>query len=251
MTLSTPSPNQIKSNAVVDPFDEFVYIVSHDLKEPLRGILTYISFIMEDHPDLIEGKLEERLTKISGLSTKMNRMLEALTQYSRIGRINESTSAVDMNRVVQGIAGQIQSRYAQTPPQIVINRPLPRLNAQPKHVDLLFSHLLENGIKFNDLPMGERHLEIDVTKNGQEAILSIQDNGIGIPTRYQERVFKIFKSKLHRDRYGDGIGHGLAIVSKVLELYAGKIWVTSNEGAGSTFYVSLPIELTLPSAEGV
>lgn len=244
--MTTPTPSHTESSKQMNQteIDEFVYIVSHDLKEPLRGIVTYISFLFEDHPELLESEAKDRLEKIDQLSRHMSTMIDALTTYSRVGRYDQPQGPINVVHLLTSLIEEIQAETPFDTARITISETitegLPEIVGKPNQIKSIFDELIRNGLTFNDHLPKDRHISIEAEMRDDALAFCIADNGIGIPERYHDRVFKLFKGKLHRNRYGNGVGLGLARTKKIVEQSNGRIWVESELGLGSRFWFTLP-----------
>ena len=222
----------------VAELDAFAYSVSHDLKEPLRAIEAFGSFVLEDYGDRLDEQGREYLARLAAASVRMQRLIDDLLALSRASR-HSRPSRVDigpiLREVVEWMRPQIEGRSA----TVEVEERLPDVAADSTQVEQIFRNLIGNGLKFNQ---SERpHVRVGFKgKEGRMGVLYVQDNGIGIEPQYHERIFGMFQ-RLHRREEYDGTGAGLAIVKRVVEYLGGRIWVESEAGAGSTFFVALPL----------
>ncbi|MBV6621530.1 MAG: GAF domain-containing protein [Rivularia sp. (in: Bacteria)] len=236
-----------------DDLDSFAYIASHDLKEPLRGIHNYSSFLMEDYGDTLDSDGVSKLETLMRLTKRMENLINSLLYYSRLGRTELLLNKTNLNKLVNNVADVIRISQNQDV-DIRIPRKLPIIYCDATQISELFSNLISNGLKYNDKT--EKWVEIgfiDPITNVEEyqlqythssdsqppTIFYVKDNGIGIRPKHLETVFRIFK-RLHAPyRYGGGTGAGLTIVKKIVERHNGTIWVESTFKEGSTFYFTL------------
>jgi two-component system sensor kinase FixL len=218
--------------------DDFAYIVSHDLKEPIRGIDSYCAFLLEDYRDKLDTQGQEMLGKIKNMSLRINELVSDLLNYSRAGRENTGLEEVDLDTIVKSVLELMRSQTEKEDVVITVAHPLPKVYCSKAHVAEIFRNLIVNGIKYNT----SHPKKIDVgfiqghERNPQGQVFFVKDNGIGIPPEHRETVFRMFKRLHARDQYGGGTGAGLAIVKKLVEQHDGEIWVEPNEGGGSIFY---------------
>ena len=241
-----PSARERKLEAERDKiqreFDEFVSITAHDLKEPLRGILTYIKFIFEDHPEQIEGELGERLEKIKSESLRATELVEILRDYARLGMNDSPRAPVDLNLIVadtlQQLGPEIERQGTVTE---VVDR-LPVVFVRPQLAVTLIHSLLENGVRYNDKPEKQLQVGTDGLDDKGRPIMFVKDNGIGIPERHQTKVFKLFKRVASRSKFGDAKGIGLSFAKKIIELEGGWIEIESEQNEGTTVRFTLPTE---------
>jgi PAS domain S-box-containing protein len=219
---------------------DFAYLASHDLKEPLRGISTYAGILHEDFGERLGEEGRVRLETISRLSKRMYGLLDALLEYSRIGRDGVHLAMHDGRGLVEEAIDSLRARLEKAPAEIVIAGDLPSVVCDRVGVVQVFTNLISNAVKYNRsqaprVEIGWKEVE------GQPAFY-VRDNGIGIAEQHQRRVFGMFKRLHPRDEYGGGMGAGLAIVKKVVEHHGGKVWVESApppDGEGSTFWFTL------------
>lgn len=233
-----------------DELDAFAYIASHDLKEPLRGIHNYSSFLIEDYAELLSEEGVSKLQTLVRLTQRMEDLIESLLHFSRLGRVELSMQPTDLNELVQGVIDVLRINLQQTPVDIQIPRPLPRIRCDRIQVSEVFSNLISNATKYSDkldkqVEIGwfETNMPIETQVPQAEQppalVFYVRDNGIGIRQKHQEAVFRIFKRLHGRNKYGGGTGAGLTIAKKIVERHGGKIWVESTYGEGSSFYFTL------------
>lgn len=216
--------------------DDYTYVVSHDLKAPLRTIKSFITFLMEDYGIKLDEKGNDYLERVSNAATNMGGLIEDLLLLSRVGRKFVDLEEVNLNELLGEIrcdqAGILQEGGA----SLMIGE-LPTLDLQRVWVKQLFSNLVNNGLKFNR----SRHpvVEVSCTEDQGKFTFSVKDNGIGIDEGKIPQLFKIFV-RLHSSEEFEGTGAGLAICKKVVEYFGGRIWVESRVGVGSTFFFTIP-----------
>ncbi len=233
-----------RSNAELDSFAD---IASHDLKEPLRGITNYSSFLIEDYEDLLDENGKAKLHTLARLSGRMESLLNALLAYSRLGREELVLESVSLDDVIADIRENLTARLDEQAAEIRVDGPLPVLTASRERITEVFQNLVSNGIKYNDSP--QKIVEVGIAAERPQSsppglpaeaiVCYVRDNGIGIPEKYRDSVFAIFKRLHGRDEYGGGTGAGLTIVKKIVEQSGGRIWLDSVEGEGTTFYLAL------------
>lgn len=236
---------QMRSNKELD---DFAYITSHDLKEPIRGIRNYSEFLLEDYGDKINDDATKKLKTLVRLGERMQNLLDNLLHYSRVGRLNTENETVEASKVVQEVTDLLQPLCEERKVELRIPRNLPSIYCNPIRLGEIFRNLITNAIQFND--KSDKWVEIgyEGDANGsRELVFFIRDNGVGISKKDQEEVFSIFRKAYNKDLKTDGIGAGLTITKKIVEHYNGKIWFESEEGVGSTFYFTLttPEESTI------
>ncbi len=230
--------------------DSFAYIASHDLKEPLRGIHNYSTFLIEDYGEQLGADGQHKLNTLMRLTQRMEDLIDSLLHYSRFGRAELLFEAVDLGEVVQSVLDVIDiSRPAAA--DFWIPRPLPIWQCDQTQIVELFSNLISNAIEYNDRPVKwveigyilpaeiNQQLSTLLIVDPAQTIFFIRDNGIGIRAKHLETIFKIFKRLHPASKYGGGAGAGLTIAKKIVERHGGNIAVESTFGAGSTFYFTL------------
>jgi signal transduction histidine kinase len=213
---------------------DFAYIVSHDLKAPLRGIGSLAGWIAEDYADRLDDAGRHQIDLLQARVRRLNAMVNAILAYSRAGRAMGEPVAVDLSIVLQSVIDLL------APPahiNVTIDTPLPTLMIDPTKAAQVFQNLLSNAIKYMDKPAGE--VRVRCKEEQENWHFSITDNGPGIEAKYFERIFRLFETLAPRDQL-EGTGVGLALVKKIVELEGGRIWVESTLGLGSTFHFTLP-----------
>lgn len=233
--------------------DSFAYIASHDLKEPLRGIHNYSSFLIEDYADVLNEDGVSKLHTLVRLTQRMEDLINSLLHFSRLGRVELKLKQTDLNELVHTVLDVLRISLDQTDVDIRIPRSLPIVMCDRVQMGEVFTNLISNAIKYND--RAQRWVEIgflDPVRSSRKrhvddeeapemvTTLYVKDNGIGIPEHHLDSVFRIFKRLHGPNKYGGGTGAGLTIAKKIVERHEGKIWVESISGEGSIFYFTLP-----------
>ncbi|MCU0535879.1 MAG: GAF domain-containing protein [Hydrococcus sp. Prado102] len=223
-----------------EELDAFAYIASHDLKEPLRGIHNYSSFLLEDYENVLSEDGIGKLQTLMRLTRRMEDLIESLLHYSRLGRSELFLQQTDLNQLVNEVLDIFKIGLPKTGVTISIPRPLPMVYCDRVQISELFSNLIGNAIKYNDKPQKIVEIGYLEAEEPERAtpIFYIKDNGIGIREKHLETIFRIFKRLHPANKYGGGTGAGLTIAKKIVERHNGKIWVRSVYGEGSTFYFS-------------
>lgn len=223
--------------------DSFAYIVSHDLKEPLRGITNYASFLLEDYKDSLDSDGQAKLHTLMRLSTRMQQLIDSLLHFSRLGRMEINPQDVDMGTVLSGVVDIFGQQLSNEKVQIQQPGNWPTLSCDELRVSEVWMNLLSNALKYNEkaikkLQLGYRKvMPGEVSPSGY--VFYVADNGIGVDPRHHEDVFNIFRRLHDRDAYGGGTGAGLTIVKKIVERHGGAVWLESRLGKGTTFFFSL------------
>jgi len=223
-----------KSNKALD---EFAYIVSHDLREPLRGISNLATFIEEDLSEHLGGKGASRLERMRHLTRRLETLIESILYYSRIDRTKSPFARVDLNYALAQAIDTIKLSLEQNKAQVSIPKNLPTVWCDSVRVGEVFLNLITNAMKYNDKP--DKRIEIGFHSEKNPIVFHVSDNGIGIREKHKEKIFQIFKRLHGQDKYGGGTGAGLTIVKKIIENHKGRIWVESTLGKGTTIYFTL------------
>ncbi len=223
---------------VNEELSHFAYVVSHDLKAPLRGIKMLSEWLRADWSEKLDEEAQENLHLLEGRVRRMHDLIEGILQYSRVGRIKEDVVAVDLDALLPGIIDAI------APPAHItvrVDGPLPVIECEKTRITQVFQNLLTNAVKYMDKPVGE--VVVASAEDSDTWTFSVSDNGPGIEERYFERIFKIFQTLAPRDEF-ESTGVGLTLVRKIVEYYGGRVWVVSEVGKGSTFFFTLPKRTT-------
>lgn len=218
--------------------EQFAYVASHDLQEPLRMVATYTQLLAERY----QGKLDENADKyihyaVDG-ALRMQTLVKDLLAFSRVGRQDVVAKPIDCNLVIQSVLANLQAAIEENGAEVLYEK-LPTLLGDRAELVQLFQNLIANAIKFRNAAPPE--IRIAVEKKKREWLFSVVDNGIGIAPEHAETIFVIFK-RLHTHEEYPGSGIGLAICKKIVEKHGGRIWVESQPGLGSTFKFTLPLK---------
>jgi len=216
--------------------EQFAYVVSHDLQEPLRTIISFAGLISEEY----KGKLDEDADKYIGFllqsSIRMQTLVKGLLDYSRIGKEKELT-LVDCNRVIHEVLSDLTVSIKESGAQITILN-IPELYCYSTEIRQLFQNLICNALKFRKKDVAPE-IKVSAHKQADGWLFSIQDNGIGIDENDKDKIFIIFKRLHNRNEY-EGTGIGLSLCKKIVELHGGNIFVKSKPGKGSIFNFTIP-----------
>jgi signal transduction histidine kinase len=224
--------------------EQFAYIVSHDLKQPLTTIYSWSQMLQRRYEKIFDAKGKRYLDFIFNGTQKMNSLIDSLLTYSRVGRQEKHLEIVNCNLLLAEVKETLKTAIA-TNNATITHTELPVIMADPTQLGQVFQNLIDNAIKYRreDTPHIHIVASLNRTKkqiqNSQEWIFSFKDNGLGIPQEAQDRVFEIFQ-RLHSDDQYSGNGVGLAICQKIVQRHNGNIWIESELGEGSTFYFSIP-----------
>lgn len=224
--------------------DDFAYIASHDLKEPLRGIHNHSCFLLEDNQSKLDPDSVSRLNRLIHLSKRMEKLVNDLLYFSRLGRQALAVQETDLNEVIVDIKDTTETFLEERRAKIVLPARLPTLVCDKPRVAELFRNLITNAAKYND--QSERLIEVGFLPNKampdgtvMEGVLYVKDNGRGIAPEFHTEIFRIFRRLQSNAPGEEGTGVGLTFVKKIVERHGGKIWLESQVGAGTTFYFTL------------
>lgn len=233
--LARQAQELVRSNA---DLQQFAYVTSHDLQEPLRTIASYAQLLRRRYQGQLATDADEFIDFIVGGVQRMKDLIEALLTFARVVNVETSPfSPVALDGVVQWASMNLQVIIEETKAEIVCE-PLPTVYADQVLMVQLFQNLISNSLKYRSKSPPRIH--ISAAREGHDWIISIRDNGIGIDPQYHERIFGVFKRLHGREIPGTGIG--LAICQRIIQKHGGRIWVESQAGAGSTFKFTLPAE---------
>ncbi|MBT9317213.1 ATP-binding protein [Leptothoe spongobia] len=233
--------------------DSFAYAASHDLKEPLRGITNFSNIILKRYSQNLDESAIKKLRTLVKLSERMDRLIDALLRFSRLGQAELHYQSTDLNDLITNVIDGLEASQADTAPSlnVLLPRPLPTVNADPALITEVLSNLLSNALKYTNKPQPKievGYLTADEWQREDGGLpahtcaLYVKDDGIGIRKRHFQNVFRLFKRLHERDSYGGGTGVGLTIAKKIIERHGGQIWLESNYGEGTTFYFVLNCE---------
>ena len=220
--------------------EQFAYVASHDLREPLRMVASYCQLIAERYGGRLDPKADRFLEFAVEGATRMQRMIDDLLEYSRIGTHGGAPVPTDCGAVLALVRTDLAAAIADAG-TAVTHDPLPVVHADPDQVRRLLANLVSNAVKFRAEAPSRVH--VAARPSGSHWELSVADNGIGVPAEHAGRVFQMFQRLHERGKY-PGNGIGLAIAKRIVERHGGRIWVEPADGGGSVF------RLTLPAAEG-
>ena len=219
--------------------ESYTYVVSHDLKAPLRSIKSFGSFLLEDYSDKLDETGQDYLNRMINASSRMDTLIEDLLILSRVGRKYTEFEKVDLNHLLKEILEDLDARIKERNVNVVVDK-LPVLSVQRVWLRQLFMNLINNALKFNEAQTPK--IEVLYQERDNDHLFRVRDNGIGIEEKYLERIFDLFERAPTEKKY-DGTGAGLAICKKIVEQLGGKIWVESAPGKGSTFFFTISKEI--------
>jgi signal transduction histidine kinase len=217
--------------------EQFAYVASHDLQEPLRMVATYTQLLAERYQGKLDANADKYIHYAVDGALRMQILVQDLLAFSRVGRQGKDVKVNDCNEIVKAALKNLQASIEESGAQVVCSR-LPSVVADGSLLLQVFQNLIGNAIKFRGSQPAVIHLNAE--KQGREWIFSVADNGIGIAPEYAEMVFVIFKRLHTREEY-PGSGIGLAICKKIIEEHGGRIWVESQTGRGAAFKFTIPV----------
>ncbi len=221
-----------RSNAELE---QFAYVASHDLQAPLATIASYAQLLEKRYKDQLDSQASKFIGNIVQGCTRMQTLIDDLLEYSRVGRSQKPFQMTNCNHALEQALANLQGAIRETQAVVTYNE-LPAVMGDISQLVQLFQNLVSNAIKYrhNAPPV----VHITACKQEKNWLFSVSDNGIGIATQHQERIFQIFQ-RLHTQREYSGTGIGLAICQKIVERHGGCIWVESAPDRGSTFHFTL------------
>ncbi|GJD17327.1 hypothetical protein RIVM261_022830 [Rivularia sp. IAM M-261] len=213
--------------------NDFAYVVSHDLKAPLRGITSLSEWLLADYGEKFDSEGKKMVNLMISRVQRLHQLIDDILKYSRVGRAKVEKKDVNLNKVVSELIEVLN-----IPENIKVEIPnqLPTIKCDKTRIEQLFQNLISNAIKFIDKPEGL--IKISCVDEGEYYKFSVADNGIGIESQHFEKIFQLFQ-KLTSLQDSDSTGVGLALVRKIVELHDGKVWVESEIGVGSNFIFTI------------
>ena len=220
-----------------EEMEAFVYMVSHDLKNPVISIQGFCSLLTKKHKSELNEKTLFYIERVQANASLMASLLEDLVELSRIGRIEDKKREISVQEVIESVWNGVSRSLPVEGVEFVSPESLPQIFYSEKRLYQIFYNLLSNAVKFKSENKTPR-VEIGCRENEDNYTFFVRDNGIGIDQKYHDKIFEVF-SQL-KEIKSEGTGMGLAIVKKIVEASQGKVWVESQKGAGSTFYFTVP-----------
>lgn len=226
--------------------EEILYIVTHDLKSPLVTLQGFTGLLLRHLENDDREKVMDAAERIQRATSRMSHLLEDLLQLSRVGRVEDDFTCLDLNAVLEEVRESLAPQLEERQARLVLEEGLPWLNFSQTRLTQIFDNLLNNALKYG-CPEPDMTIEVGSERRDGEILLYVRDRGPGVPTEYHKQIFLLFQRLDSRDEEGTGLG--LAIVSKILELVGGTIWIDSDRGHGSTFWIRFPPCLLKTDAE--
>jgi PAS domain S-box-containing protein len=215
--------------------EQFAYVASHDLQEPLRMVASYVELLADRYKGRLDEKADKFINYAVDGATRMKTLIDDLLGYSRLITKAGPRKLIDVGAVVHEVTVNLGKAIAEKG-AVVTYDALPTVLVTQTHLVQVFQNLIGNALKFCD---GTPRVQVAAERQGQHWIFAVRDNGLGIAPEHRERIFQIFQRLHGRGKYA-GTGIGLAICKKIVEQYGGRIWVESQPGKGSTFFFTLP-----------
>lgn len=226
-----------RSEGMIKELESFAYIVSHDLKTPLRGIASLADWLTEDYKDKLDDTGKEYLDLLKNRVLRLESLIDGVLIYSRAGRVDIETEKIDLNILVKEV---IEMAAFPSNVHIQINSSLPVIELAKYPMMQVFSNLIWNAVKHND----KKEIEINIAcvEQADDWLFYVKDNGPGIEEQFHEKVFQIFQTLKTKDEM-NSTGIGLSVVKKIIDNVGGKIWIESKLGKGCTFFFTLKKQL--------
>ncbi len=216
--------------------DDFTYVVSHDLKEPLISIEGYSKILLNDYGGSFDQDGKDYLASVVQSTGRMKNLINDLLTLSRVGRVAETVQTVSSSQIVDEILRELRFALEERKVNVEVADALPTVRFNATQLSMIFRNLISNALKFTDKP--EPRIIISCEQKSDEYVFAVKDNGIGIEKQYFEKIFQIFQ-RLQRSEHYRGTGAGLTIVKKIVENHHGRIWVESALGEGTTFFFTV------------
>jgi len=216
--------------------EQFAYVASHDLQEPLRMVISYCGLLQRRYKGRMDKDADEFIEFAVDGANRMSALVRDLLVYGQVGANGHKQTSIDCSDALERALIGLESAIAESNARVT-HGPLPTVTANPTEIEQLFQNLVGNAIKFH----GDDPPEVRVLAQQEDGAwkLSVRDNGIGIEPQYADKIFEVFQ-RLHRRNDYAGTGVGLAICKRIVERNGGRIWLDSEPGKGSTFYFTLP-----------
>jgi light-regulated signal transduction histidine kinase (bacteriophytochrome) len=219
-----------------DELEQFAYVVSHDLQQPLSVVSSYLEMLGDNCRERLSDEEESYLDRAAGATIRVQEMVDAVLNYARVDSRGRAFTTVDLNDVLESVKGQLWKEITCAKAEITVGD-LPLIEADPSQMEQLLHNLLSNALKFADGTPAR--VEITCEERERDRVFAVRDEGIGIEPEAVERVFVMFQ-RLHTEKEYPGTGIGLAICKRIVERHGGRIWVESQPDSGTTFFFTVP-----------
>ncbi|WP_051360103.1 ATP-binding protein [Adhaeribacter aquaticus] len=226
----------MRLNKMNQELDQFAYVVSHDLKAPLRAINNLAEWIKEDIGEVEDPEIKQNLDLMRGRVHRMENLINGILEYARVGRKKLDKVTINVQDILLEI---VDSLAIPSHIQVILPETNVLLTTEKILLQQVLANLIGNGIKYNDKPAGV--VQVAIQEKAKEVEIAVSDNGPGIPQEFHSRIFGVFQTIEARDTK-ESTGIGLAIVKKIIEDKGGKIWLDSEVGVGTTFYFTWPVK---------
>ncbi|GHF49665.1 sensor histidine kinase [Deinococcus metalli] len=217
--------------------EQFAYVASHDLQEPLRTIASFTELLARRYHGQLDERADQYIAFTTSATTRMKNLIQDLLSYSRVRQGGRSPTTLDMQDLVGSVVDDLAAQVAAVGGRVVLE-PLPTVQGNAELLRQVFLNLIGNALKFRAEDRAPV-VQVSAARQGRGWVFSVQDNGIGIEPQYHERIFGVFQRLHGQDEY-DGSGIGLAVARSAVEQHGGAVWVESRPGQGSTFRFSVP-----------
>lgn len=234
LKLKELNDNLCRSN---QELEQFAYVASHDLQEPLRAVNSYAQLFARKYQGHLDAKADKYLNYIMEGATRMQQLINDLLEFSRVGTRGKELSPTDCEVVLSKVLANLKVAIAESN-AVVTHDPLPTVLGDGTQLIQLLQNLISNAIKFRREEPPQVHVK--AVQSPKEWVFEVRDNGIGMESEYFERIFTIFQ-RLHSKSEYPGTGIGLAVCKKIVERHSGRIWVESQLGEGTSFYFTIPL----------
>ena len=219
-----------------EELQQFAYVASHDLQEPLRMVTSYVQLLAQRYQGQLDSEAQEFIGYAVEGAQRMKALIDDLLAYSRVNIRERLVVPTDSGAVLQQTLQNLHIQIAESGATVTAD-PLPTVSTDRMQLGLLWQNLLSNALKFRGQEPPRVH--VSARRQGNDWVFSVRDNGIGMEPRHTERIFQMFQ-RLHTRQEYPGTGIGLAICKKIVERHGGRIWVESEPGQGTTFFFTLP-----------
>ena len=232
-TLEQHAEELARSNTELE---QFAYVASHDLQEPLRMVTSYVEILADEYQDKLDENADRYIGYAVDGAKRMKALIDDLLAYSRLSSGGTKFEDADCNYVVDRVVEALKAAITETGAAVNCGS-LPSVKGDGIQLHQLFQNLISNGIKFRSSEAPR--IDISAAREGEHWLFAVKDNGIGIAPRHHEQIFQMFQRLHHRGQY-PGTGVGLAVSAKIVQRHGGAIWVDSDEGKGTTVYFTIP-----------